>query len=78
MAIRPYDSAWVHIEGRDALLQVQRDRKNAAAFHVGDFQYDIDGSPLRPTDQAPVIVAVLSLQAVREAGLATEYNRDTR
>ncbi len=78
MALRLYDSAWVRIEGRDEPLQVQRDRKNAAAFHIGDFQYDIDARPLRPGDKAPAIITVLSLQAVREAGLAPDYNREMR
>ncbi len=78
MAIRLYESAWVRVEGSESALLVQRDRKNAAAFHVGDHQYDIDGRPLRRGDPAPAIIAVLSLQAAREAGLATEYNRDMR
>ncbi len=78
MAIRLYQSAWVLIEGDDKPLQVQRDRKNAAAFNVGDYQYDIDGRRLRASDPAPAIVAVLSLQAAREAGLATDYNVDMR
>jgi len=78
MAIRLYESAWVRVEGSDKPLQVHRDRKSAAAFNVGEYQYDIDARPLRPADQAPSIVAVLNLQAVREAGLATDYNRDLR
>ena len=78
MAIRLYESAWVRVDGSDKPLQVHRDRKNAAAFNVGDHQYDIDGRPLRALDKAPKIVAVLSLQAVREAGLATDYNGDAR
>ena len=78
MAIRLYQSAWVRIEGNDKAFQVARDRKNPAAFNVGDHQYDIDGRPLRASDQAPAIVSVLSLQAVREAGLATDYNGDMR
>ena len=68
----------MRIEGSEAPLQVQRDRKNAAAFNVGDYQYDIDGRPLCPTDKAPAIAAVLSLQAIREAGLASDYNRAMR
>jgi len=78
MSFRLYESAWVRIEGHDEPMQVRRDRKNAAAFNVGDYQYDIDARPLRQNDGAPRIVTVLSLQAAREAGLATEYNRDIR
>ncbi len=78
MAIRLYQSAWVRVEGNDSPLQVERDRKNAAAFNVGDFQYDIDGRPLTPSSGSPAIVTVLSLQAAREAGLTTVYNGDMR
>lgn len=78
MANRLYDSAWVRVEGNDQPQQVRRDRKNLAAFNVGDHQYDIDGRPLRSMDEVPLIVGVLSLQAVREAGLTTEYTREIR
>ena len=78
MTIRLYESAWVRVEGRDEPLQVQRDRRNAAAFNVGDYQYDIDARPLRGAELAPPIIAILSLQSAREAGLATQYNRDMR
>ncbi len=78
MSIRLYESAWVRIEGGDQPLQVHGDRKNAAAFNVGEYQYDIDGRPLRYAEAAPAIAAVLSLQMAREAGLATNYNRDMR
>ncbi len=78
MAIRLYESAWVRIEGTDEPLQVQRDRKNPAAFNVDDYQYDIDAHPLRRADEAPAAVAILSLQSAREAGLATQYNWDIR
>ncbi len=78
MAIRLYQSAWVRIDGNDKPLQVHRDRKNAAAFNIGDHQYDIDGRPLQSADSVPRILAVLSLQAVREAGLATDYSGDMR
>ncbi len=78
MAIRLYESAWVRIEGTEAPLQVFRDRKNPAAFNVGDHQYDIDGRALRGADAAPAIVEILSLQSAREAGLTTSYNRDVR
>lgn len=78
MAIRLYDSAWVHIEGRDEALQVHKDRKNPSAFNVGDHQYDIDARPLGGSDGAPAIVSIHSLQSAREAGLSTTYNRDMR
>ncbi len=78
MAIRLYQSAWVRVEGNDSPLQVERDRKNAAAFNVGDFQYDIDGRPLQQSSGTPPIVEVLSLQAAREAGLSMDYNGDMR
>ncbi len=78
MAIRLYDSAWVRIEGRDEAMQVRRDRKNPAAFNVGDHQYDIDGRPLHRADGAPLIISIHSLQSAREAGLSTTYNRDMR
>ena len=78
MAIRLYDSAWVRTEGRDEPLQVQKDAKNAAAFNVGDHQYDIDARPLRRSDNAPAITMIYSLQSAREAGLTTTYRRDMR
>ncbi len=78
MAIRLYESAWVRVQGIEEPLQVRRDPKNAAAFNVGDYQYDIDARPLRGAVGAPEILSVLSLQSVREAGLATSYNRDMR
>ncbi len=78
MAIRLYDSAWVRLEGRDDNQQVRKDSRNPAAFNVADYQYDIDGRPLRASDTAPAIVLVHSLQSAREAGLSTTYRRDGR
>ena len=78
MATRLYDSAWVRIEGSEQPLQVRRDRRNAGTFHIGGHAYDIDGRPLQPSDIAPAIVTVLSLQAVRDAGLLTTYIGDMR
>jgi len=78
MATRLYDSAWVRIEDRDDALQVHKDRKNPAAFNVGDYQYDIDARPLGGAEGAPVIISIHSLQSAREAGLSTTYNRDMR
>ena len=78
MAIRLYDSAWVRIEGRDDALQVHKDRKNPAAFNVGDHQCDIDARPLGAADDVPTIVSIHSLQSAREAGLSLAYKRDVR
>lgn len=74
MTIRLYDSVWVELEGGPEPLQVARDRKNLAAFNVGDFQYDIDGRPLKTALGAPAIVRVHSLQSARAAGLPTRYD----
>ncbi len=74
MTIRLYDSVWVELEGGVEPLQVARDRKNLAAFNVGDFQYDIDGRPLKTARGAPCIVRMHSLQSARAAGLPTRYD----
>ncbi len=74
--MRLYESAWVRVDGVEAPVQVQKDRANPAAFNVGDYQYDIDGRALKTAPDAPRIVSILSLQAVREAGLRQDYNRD--
>ncbi len=74
--MRLYETAWVEIDGQDMPAQVHRDRVNAGAFNVGDFQYDIDGRPLRTSPDAPKLVRILSLQAAREAGLRQDYNQD--
>jgi hypothetical protein len=76
VGLRLYDSAWVTVETQDAALQVHKDRKNPAAFNVGDFQYDIDARPLLSSVGAPNITGLLSLQKAREAGLNTAYNWD--
>ncbi len=76
MTIRLYESAWVELEGVERPLQVFKDRKNPAAFNVGDYQYDIDGRPIKSTIDAPNIARLHSLQSAREAGLATQYDRD--
>lgn len=73
MSFRLYESAWVRIEGLDEPAQVHRDRTNLAAFNVGGFQYDIDARPLPTSGGAPRLLALLSLQAVREAGLSSGY-----
>ena len=74
--MRLYESAWVLIEGQEQPVQVSRDRNNAAAFNVGDWQYDIDARPFKTNPDAPRLVKILSLQAAREAGLRQDYNKD--
>jgi hypothetical protein len=76
MAFRLYDSAWVELEGQGAPVQVFKDRKNPAAFNVGEYQYDVDGRPLKSMIDAPVIVRLHSLQSARDAGLSTQYRRE--
>jgi hypothetical protein len=74
MSLRLYDSAWVMVEGAEQPQRVSKDRKNPAAFNIGDYQYDIDGYGLVRDTNAPKIVEILSLQAVKEAGLRTDYD----
>ncbi len=75
---RLYDSVWVEVEGRADAVQASKDRRNPAAFNVGDYQYDIDGRPLGSLTEAPRIVRIHSLESARAAGLAINYNRDVR
>ena len=74
MSIRLYDSVWVELEGIAEAFQVSRDRRDLAAFHAGDYQYDIDGRPSKSTVDAPKIVRLHSLQSARAAGLPTRYD----
>lgn len=74
MSLRLYDSAWVMVEGMEHPQRVTKDRKNPAAFNVGDHQYDIDGYGLVRGDNPPKITEILSLQAVKEAGLRSDYD----
>jgi hypothetical protein len=76
MAIRLYESAWVELEGQGMPLQVFKDRKNPAVFNIGDFQYDIDGRPMKSSPDAPSIMRLHSLQSAKDAGLPTDYRRD--
>ena len=75
VSTRLYDTAWVSVEGIEHPLQVQKDRRNPAAFIVGDYSYDIDGRPLASQGPlalqatAPKILNLHSLQSAREAGL---------
>ena len=74
MAIRLYDSAWVNLEGGAEPQQVRKDRKNAAAFNIGGYLYDIDGFAMNGQVGAPRIVLVHNLQSAKEAGLRMDYN----
>ena len=74
MGIRLYDSVWVELEGFAEAFQVSRDRRDLAAFHAGDYQYDIDGRPNKSTVDAPKIIRLHSLQSARAAGLPTRYD----
>lgn len=76
MSIRLYDSAWVRIEGAEQPLQAFKDRQNPALFHIGDYRYDVDGIAAKGTEGAPKILGILSLQAMREAGIRPNYNSD--
>lgn len=76
MSFRLYESAWVNVDGVDMPCQVHRDPINVAAFIIGDYRYDIDARPLAGAGQTPAIRSILSLQAMREAGLRSNYNRD--
>jgi len=75
MAIRLYDSAWVLFRENDEPQQVRKDPKNPGMFHVGGFQYDIDGRPYYVTQATPDIVQLLSIQVVREKGLSANALR---
>ncbi len=74
-SFRLYESAWVEVEGAAQPLQVHRSPENPGVFAVGSGLYDIDARALPPGD-APRILSILSLQAVREAGLRSNYGRD--
>ncbi len=73
MSFRLYESAWVQVEGFDEPAQAHKDRSNLAAFNVMGFQYDIDARPLPSSPGAPRLLSLLSLQAIREAGLSSGY-----
>lgn len=75
MSTRLYDTAWVSVEGLEQPLQVQKDRRNPAAFIVGDYLYDIDGrampsqGPMASQGAVPKILSLHSLQSAKEAGI---------
>lgn len=73
MSFRLYESAWVQVEGIDQPLQAHKDPQNLAAFNVGEHRYDIDARPLPGHGDVPKILSILSLEAVRKAGLRSDY-----
>ncbi len=76
MSFRLYESAWVMVEGADAPCQVHKDPSNMAVFIANGQRYDVDARPIARDGTTPVILSILSLQAMREAGLRSDYNRD--
>ena len=76
MSFRLYESAWVLIEGNPEPMQVHKDAANLGIFNVGGHQYDIDARPLARSVGTPNILSILSLQAVKEAGLVSRYSGD--
>lgn len=73
MSFRLYGGAWVRVEGLDEPVQVQKDPHRLGAFLVAGHSYDIDARPITPPTAAPAIAAILSIQAVHEAGLRNAY-----
>ena len=76
MSFRLYESAWVRVEGSDKPVQARKDKSHLGAFLVGDFRYDIDARALPNQADAPNLLSILSLQAVREADLRGQYSPD--
>jgi len=74
MSFRLYAGAWVRVDGLDAPVRVQRDPRRPGAFLVAGHVYDIDARATPPSAGAPAIASILSIQAVREAGLRTAYD----
>ena len=74
MSFRLYESAWVRVDGIDEPVLVHKDPRRPGTFRVADHVYDIDARPLTPDPGTPAIVSILSVQAVREAGLRTSYD----
>ena len=73
MSFRLYDSAWVRIEGVEDPVQVRKDRQAPGVFIAAGHAYDIDARPLPASNAAPKLLAILSIQAVHEAGLRSGY-----
>ncbi len=76
MGFRLYESVWVVIEGVDTPCQVHKDPSNMAVFIANGHRYDVDARPVASGENTPAILSVLSLQAMKEAGLRSGYNRD--
>ncbi len=73
MSFRLYESAWVRVEGFDEPFQARKDPQRPGTFLVAGHAYDIDARPITPSAGVPVITSLLSVQAVREAGLRSAY-----
>ena len=69
MSFRLYDSAWVRVDGIEDPVQVRKDPRLLGTFLVAGNSYDIDARPVDRLAGAPTIASILSIQAVREAGL---------
>lgn len=78
MTVRLYDSAWVRVADSDAPFRVTKDPRNPGVFEAASFRYDIDGRPLPSNPDAPPVIALLSLQDLRQAGYSLNYNGDLR
>lgn len=76
MSIRLYESAWVTVEGVEEPCQVHRDPSNRAVFIANGHRYDVDARAFSKDGDTPPILSILSLQAMRESGLRSGYNRD--
>ena len=73
MSFRLYESAWVRVDGFDEPFQVRKDPQRLGTFLVAGHSYDIDARPVTPSAEVPAIASLLSVQAVREAGLRSSY-----
>jgi hypothetical protein len=68
MGLRLYDSALIRIEGEPQ--RVHKDARNAGIFRAGGYVYSIDGVSYNKGEPAPQIMALLTIQEIREAGLS--------
>ncbi len=73
MSFRLYESAWVRVDGVEAPVQVHKATQSPGTFLVAGNAYDIDARSIDPSSGAPAITAILSIQAVHEAGLRSHY-----
>ena len=73
MSFRLFESAWVRVEGRDEPVQAQKNPQMLGTFLVGSHSYDIDARPVDPRSVTPAITSILSIQAMHEAGLNSNY-----